>query len=156
MLKLAKLLHHKGFHITFVNRESIRKNFLAPLLNLLKKLNDRNPPVTCMVSDGFMTSTITTAKQLGIPIVFFFPFAAAGFMGSKQYPILVEKGLAPLKGEKLKHFSLRELLDKWIFGDGNGLGSRNEGYPFEGSPGVLQMVKRQGTKFCRLCEFWAV
>lgn len=150
MLKLAKLLHHKGFHITFVNteynhkrflnslgpssldglpdfryetipdglsdndtrqefpllQESIRKNFLTPLLNLLKKLNDRNPPVTCMVSDGFMTSTITAAKQLGIPIAVFFPFAAAGFMGSKQYPILVEKGLAPLKGEKLKHFSL--------------------------------------------------
>ncbi|XP_050136103.1 7-deoxyloganetin glucosyltransferase-like [Malus sylvestris] len=143
MLKLAKLLHHKGFHIAFVNteynhkrflkflgpssldglpdfryetipdglsdtnprqefpllQESIRKNFLAPLRNLLKKLNDSNPPVTCMVSDGFVTSTITAAKELGIPIVVLLPFAAAGFMGSKQYPILVEKGLAPLKDE---------------------------------------------------------
>ncbi|KAK9193792.1 hypothetical protein WN944_004491 [Citrus x changshan-huyou] len=28
MLKLAKLLHHKGFHITFVNFEVIQKSFL--------------------------------------------------------------------------------------------------------------------------------
>ncbi|KAM2526297.1 7-deoxyloganetin glucosyltransferase-like [Malus sylvestris] len=160
MLKLAKLLHHKGFHITFVNteynhkrflnslgpsslnglpdfryesipdglsdndtrqefpllQESIRKNFLAPLLNLLKKLNDRNPPVTCMVSDGFMTSTITAAKQLEIPIVAFFPFAAAGFMGSKQYPILVEKGLAPLKDESCLTNGFLEMVIDWVPG----------------------------------------
>ncbi|CAN6707883.1 unnamed protein product [Malus baccata var. baccata] len=85
-------------------------------LNLLKKLNDRNPPVTCMVSDGFMTSTITAAKELGIPIVAFFPFAAAGFMGSKQYPILVEKGLAPLKDESCLTNGFLEMVIDWVPG----------------------------------------
>lgn len=151
MLKLAKLLHHRGFHITFVNTEfnhkrflkslgpnsldglpdfrfetitdglpssdeddtqdltllcdSIRKNCLAPFRDLLNKLNDdtatsNNPPVSCIVSDGFMTFTITAAEEVGIPITLFFTIAACGFLGSKQYSVLVEKGLAPLKGTK--------------------------------------------------------
>ncbi|XP_034209221.1 7-deoxyloganetin glucosyltransferase-like [Prunus dulcis] len=178
MLKFAKLLHHKGFHITFVNTEfnhkrflqslgpnsldglpdfryesipdglpissdtdddgnavqdipllldSIRKNLLAPFRNLLRKLNDtasssanniiiNNPPVTCMVSDGFMTSTITAAGELGIPVILFFTIAAAGFMGSKQYSVLVEKGLAPLKDEScLTNGFLDKVID-WVPG----------------------------------------
>ncbi|XP_021833303.1 7-deoxyloganetin glucosyltransferase-like [Prunus avium] len=178
MLKFAKLLHHKGFHITFVNTEfnhkrflrslgpnslnglpdfryesisdglpissdtdddgntvqdipllldSIRKNLLAPFRNLLRKLNDtasssannniiNNPPVTCMVSDGFVTSTITAAGELGIPVVLFFTIAAAGFMGSKQYSVLVEKGLAPLKDEScLTNGFLDKVID-WVPG----------------------------------------
>lgn len=153
MLKLAKLLHHKGFHITFVNTEfnhkrflkslgpnsldglpdfqfetipdglpdsdadsaqdpyllcdSVRKNCLAPFRKLIMKLNDTtssnvNPPVTCIVSDGFMTFTITAAEELRVPVTLLFTIAACAFMVSKQYPILVEKGLAPLKGEYIE------------------------------------------------------
>ncbi|PQM34525.1 7-deoxyloganetin glucosyltransferase-like [Prunus yedoensis var. nudiflora] len=169
MLKLAKLLHHRGFHITFVNTEfnhrrflkslgpnslnglpdfqfktipdglpasdedagqnayllcdSIRKNFLAPFRNLLLKLNDMatsnnisNPPVTCIVSDGFMTFSITAAEELGIPVALFFTIAAIGFMGFKQYPTLVEKGLAPLKEERyLTNGFLDQVID-WVPG----------------------------------------
>ena len=153
MLKLAKLLHYRGFHVTFVNTEfnhrhflkslgpnsldgfpdfqfetipdglpdsetdatslnlpllcdSMRKNFLAPFRNLLLKLNDAavsncsvSRPVTSIVSDGFMPFAITAAEELGLPIAVFFTVAAVGFMGCKQYPTLVEKGLAPLKGQ---------------------------------------------------------
>ncbi|KAI5339969.1 hypothetical protein L3X38_019243 [Prunus dulcis] len=167
MLKLAKLLHHRGFHITFVNTEfnhrrflkslgphsldglpdfqfetipdgipasdedagqnayllcdSIRKNFLAVFRNLLLKLNDMetsnnssNPPVTCIVSDGFMTFSITAAEELGIPVALFFTIAAIGFMGFKQYPTLVEKGLAPLKEESyLTNGFLDQVID-WV------------------------------------------
>ncbi|XP_021833301.1 7-deoxyloganetin glucosyltransferase-like [Prunus avium] len=165
MLKLAKLLHHKGFHITFVNTEfnhkrflkslgpysldglpdfrfetipdglpdsdadstqdpyllcdSVRKNCLPPFRNLIMKLNDTtsssvNPPVTCIVSDGFMTFTITAAEELRLPVTLLFTIAACAFMGSKQYPILVEKGLAPLKDEScLTNGFLDKVID-WI------------------------------------------
>ncbi|XP_068335136.1 7-deoxyloganetin glucosyltransferase-like [Pyrus communis] len=170
MLKLAKLLHHRGFHITFVNTEynhkrflkslgpnsldglpdfqyktipdglpvssdtdedapqditllldCIRNDFLAPFCNLLRKLNDNtngfgSPPVTCLVSDGFMTSTITAAEELGIPIALFFTLAAVGFMGSKQYSVLVEKGLAPLKDESCLTNGYLGMVIDWIPG----------------------------------------
>ncbi|XP_059631960.1 7-deoxyloganetin glucosyltransferase-like [Cornus florida] len=146
-LKLAKLLHHKGFHITFVNTEfnhrrflksrgpnsldglpdfrfetipdglpssdsdstqdsptigkSVRENFLAPFRDLLAKLNDSAssnvPPVTSIVSDGFMTFTITAAEEFGLPVVLLWTLAACGFMGFYQFRPLVERGLAPLK-----------------------------------------------------------
>ncbi|PQP93400.1 7-deoxyloganetin glucosyltransferase-like [Prunus yedoensis var. nudiflora] len=169
-LKLAKILHHKGFHITFVNTEfnhkrlvkslgpnsldglpdfrfetipdglpdsdedatqdltllcdSILKNFLAPFLDLLTKLkndvtatsNNAPPPVTCIVSDPFMPFTTPAAEQLGIPVILFFTFAASSFMGFKQYPTLVEKGLAPLKDESfLTNGFLDQVID-WVPG----------------------------------------
>ncbi|CAL8138709.1 unnamed protein product [Prunus armeniaca] len=170
MLKFAKLLHHRGFHITFVNTEfnhkrflrslgpnsldglpdfqfeaipdslpdsdedatqdvtllceSVRKqNLLAPFLALLAKLNNdaistsTNPPVTCIVSDGFMsTFTITAAEEIGVPIVLFYTIAACSFMGFKQLRAVVEKGLAPLKDEScLTNGFLDKVID-WIPG----------------------------------------
>ncbi|TQD84229.1 hypothetical protein C1H46_030207 [Malus baccata] len=171
MLKLAKLLHYKGFHVTFVNTEfnqrcflkslgpnsldhlpnfqfetipdglpdseadattrnlpllcdSIRKNFLSPFRNLLLKLNDTAssnnsfviPPVTSIVSDGFMPFAITAAEELGLPIAVFFTVAAVGFMGCKQYPTLVEKGLAPLKDESYFTNGILDMVLDWIPG----------------------------------------
>ncbi|CAL9013432.1 unnamed protein product [Prunus brigantina] len=168
MLKLAKLLRHRGIHITFVNTEfnhmrflkslgpnslhglpdfrfetipdglpesdenvtqemspllceSIRKqNFLAPFLALLAKLNNdaistsSNPPVTCIVSDGFMsTFTITAAEEIGVPIVLFYTIAACSFMGFKQIRALVKKGLAPLKA--VSQMAIDTVID-WIPG----------------------------------------
>ena len=157
MLKFSKLLHHKGFYITFVNTEfnhnrflkyssfrkhlpgfrfetipdglppsdhpdstqdvpslsdSTRKNFLAPFLKLINKLTNHNntndddedhdplPPVSCIISDGMMTFGIDAAKQLRIPVVQFFTIAACAFMSLKQYRVLLEKGILPLKGEQ--------------------------------------------------------
>ncbi|XP_068304618.1 7-deoxyloganetin glucosyltransferase-like [Pyrus communis] len=161
MLKLAKLLHHKGFHITIINTEfnhrrllkslgpnsldglsdfrfetipdslpdsnedatqdlnlladSIRNKFLAPFLDLVTKLNNENP-VICIVSDGFMPFTTPAAKQLGIPITLFFTFAASSFMAFKQYPALVEKGLAPLKDESCFVNGFLDQVIDWIPG----------------------------------------
>ncbi|XP_009377931.2 7-deoxyloganetin glucosyltransferase-like [Pyrus x bretschneideri] len=170
MLKLAKLLHYRGFHVTFVNTEfnhrrflkslgpnsvddfpdfrfqtipdglpdseadattqnipslcdSMRKNFLAPFRNLLLKLNEAassnnsvGPPVTSIVSDGFMPFAITAAEELGLPIAVFFTSAAVGFMGCKQYPTLVEKGLAPLKDESYFTNGFLDKVIDWIPG----------------------------------------
>ncbi|BFG20554.1 hypothetical protein CerSpe_068280 [Prunus speciosa] len=77
--------------------ESVRKqNFLAPFLALLAKLDNdaistsSNPPVTCIVSAGFMsTFTITVAEEIGVPIVLFYTIAACSFMGIKQLGRLV-------------------------------------------------------------------
>nr|XP_028963975.1 7-deoxyloganetin glucosyltransferase-like [Malus domestica] len=170
MLKFAKLLHHRGFHITFVNSkynhrrflkssgpssldglpdfqfkaipdglpdsdadttqdvpllcDSIRKqNFLAPFRELLMKLNgdaistSTNPPVTCIVSDGFMSPfTITAAEEIEVPIVLFYTIAACSFMGCIQFRALVEKGLAQLKDDiSLTNGYLEKVID-WIPG----------------------------------------
>ncbi|KAM7500072.1 hypothetical protein LguiA_024486 [Lonicera macranthoides] len=149
MLKLARLLHSQGIHITFVNTEynhnrllksggpnsldgstdfrfmtipdglppldvdaaqdvaavceSIPKNFLAPFVSLIEKLNsnrgslEMNPLVTYVVSDGFMTFTIDAAERLGIPILLFWTIPACAFLGIYQVPALIKKGLIPLK-----------------------------------------------------------
>ncbi|XP_021807918.1 7-deoxyloganetin glucosyltransferase-like [Prunus avium] len=169
MLKFAKLLHHRGFHITFVNTEfnhkrflkslgpnsldglpdfrfeaipdslpdsnedttqdgtllceSVRNNFLAPFRALLAKLNNdaietsSNPAVTCIVSDGFMsTFTITAAEEIGAPIVLFYTIAACSFMGIKQVRAVVEKGLAPLKDESCFTNGYLDTVIDWIPG----------------------------------------
>ncbi|THG03243.1 hypothetical protein TEA_024181 [Camellia sinensis var. sinensis] len=147
-LKLAELLHHRGFHITFVNSEfnhrrllesrgpaaldgspdfrfasipdglppsddtdatqepfalcaSSQQNFLGPFRELLAKLNDSSssgvPLVSCLITDGVLTCTLTAAEELGIPSVVFWTLAACGFLGYKKYPQLIENGLIPLK-----------------------------------------------------------
>lgn len=166
MLKLSKLLHYKGFHITFVNTEfnhkrllksrgpdamnglpdfrfesipdglppsnenetqdvaalceAAKKNLLAPFNDLLDKLNDSAssnvPPVTCIVSDGFIPVAIDAAEMRQIPIALFFTISASSFMGFKQFQALREKGLTPLKDES---FLTNGYLDKvvdWIPG----------------------------------------
>ncbi|KAL9391305.1 hypothetical protein Peur_015225 [Populus x canadensis] len=153
MLKLAKLLHHKGFYITFVNTEfnhnlflrsrgprsldglpdfrfetipdglppsdaeamtqdeaslfnSITKNFLAFFQHLLAKLrknslSSNSPSVTCIVSDGFMSSfTIKAAEEIGVPVVMSFTMSACGVMAFKQLNTLRVKGLTPLKADE--------------------------------------------------------
>lgn len=144
MLKLARLLHHKGLHITFVNTQSNHKrllkyggfqgldgvpgfhfktvpdglpstsnddleptqttqqvslylatNFLASFLDLVARLET---PVTCIICDGFMTSTKVpyAAEKLRVPMILYWTFAACGFMGFYQAKVLMEKGLVPL------------------------------------------------------------
>ncbi|TQD69429.1 hypothetical protein C1H46_045038 [Malus baccata] len=111
MLQLAKLLHHNdglpdsdegATQDLNLLADSMTNNFLAPFVDLIKKLNNSSTsPVTCIVSDGFMPFTTPAAQQLVIPITLFFTFSASSSMGYMQYPALVEKGLAPLKGKEL-------------------------------------------------------
>ncbi|KAI5348246.1 hypothetical protein L3X38_001133 [Prunus dulcis] len=162
MIKFAKLLHHRGAHITFVNTEfnhkrfhkslgsnsldglpgfrfetipdslhssdedatqdlllladSVRKKFLAPFHGLLKKLNHTAniPPVSHIVSDGWMAFTITAAEEIGIPVVLFFTISASSFMGFTQFPTLVEKGLAPRKDESFLTNGFLDKIIDWI------------------------------------------
>ncbi|KAJ8759770.1 hypothetical protein K2173_009871 [Erythroxylum novogranatense] len=159
MLKLAKVLHHKGFHITFVNFESnhrlvresrgsnskdglpdFRFEFIADgqdtinpnsgaicdsivfgeyvkkISDLIATLNNSMsanvPPVTCIVSDGFMSNcTIPAAEEHGVPVAVFFTLSASGFVAFDQLSVLVERGLLPLKDES---FRKNGYLDQFI------------------------------------------
>ncbi|KAI8526556.1 hypothetical protein RHMOL_Rhmol12G0005600 [Rhododendron molle] len=145
MLKLAKVLHHGGCHITFVNTEyghkrlfkargpnsfdglpdfrfetipdglppsdadapqhipslaeSLTRNVLAPFLSLVSRLNDDSastpgvPPVTCIVSDGFMSFSVTAGAELGIPVVVFFPCLPVVSWAFISFVIYWKKGL---------------------------------------------------------------
>ncbi|XP_042513251.1 7-deoxyloganetin glucosyltransferase-like [Macadamia integrifolia] len=148
MMQLAKLLHSRGFYVTFVNTEfnhkrllrskapdalkgfsdfqfetipdglppsdrdatqdvpslcaSVQKNCLAPLRDLLKKLNSSTsvPQISCIVSDGIMSFSIEAARELGIPEVQLWTTSACGFMGYLHYDELIKRGIIPLKDEK--------------------------------------------------------
>ncbi|CAH1419225.1 unnamed protein product [Lactuca virosa] len=161
MLKLARILHHNGLHITFVNTHSNHKrllkyggfhdidgvpgfqfktvpdglpstsddddhdptqtivelarylttNFLSPFLEIVAELET---PVTCIISDAFMTFAQTpyAAEKLGVPIILFWTMAACGFMGFYQAKVLSEKGVVPLRDENcLTNGYLDTLID---------------------------------------------
>ncbi|KAG5252558.1 7-deoxyloganetin glucosyltransferase [Salix suchowensis] len=166
MLKLAKLLHCKGFHITFVNTEfnhrrllqsrgsdslkglpdfrfesipdglpssdenatqnireiseASREGLLGPFNDMLDKLNGTEssdvPPVTCIVSDGFMPVAIDAAAMHEVPIALFFTISACSFMGFRQFQALKEKGLTPLKDESFLTNGYLDEVVEWIPG----------------------------------------
>uniref|UniRef100_A9X3L6 Glycosyltransferase n=1 Tax=[Ixeris] dentata var. albiflora TaxID=190261 RepID=A9X3L6_9ASTR len=139
MLKLARLLHHKGLHITFVNTElnhnqllssggpnsldgepgfrfktipdgvpegapdfmyalcdSVLNKMLDPFVDLIGRLES---PATCIIGDGMMPFTVAAAEKLKLPIMHFWTFPAAAFLGYYQAPNLIEKGFIPPKDE---------------------------------------------------------
>ncbi|RVW31499.1 7-deoxyloganetin glucosyltransferase [Vitis vinifera] len=116
MLKLAKLLHNKGFFVSFVNTDDADatqdiplsvfpppRNCLAPFCALITKLNDPSyspgPPVSCIVSDGVMSFTLDAAEKFGVPEVVFWTTSACGFLGYRHYRNLIRRGLIPLQDE---------------------------------------------------------
>lgn len=146
MLKLAILLHTRGFFITFVNTEynhrrllrsrgpdfltalpdfkfaqipdglpssgdeDVTQDVLAlcqstgvkcldPFLELLRKINGsvEFPPVSCVIPDAIMSFAVVAAKEIDVPCVCFRTTSAATFLANKYLPLLMEKGLIPLK-----------------------------------------------------------
>ncbi|XP_019172139.1 PREDICTED: 7-deoxyloganetin glucosyltransferase-like [Ipomoea nil] len=140
MLKLAKLLHHRGFRITYVltqlnythimqardfvplnqtptfrfetiadglpareNRYSAidytelcfatAKNCYAPFRELVDRLNlaPDVPPVSCIVSDAFMSFTVRAAEELGIPVALFWPLSGVATILHLHSPHLRDK-----------------------------------------------------------------
>ncbi|XP_024973152.1 UDP-glycosyltransferase 85C1-like [Cynara cardunculus var. scolymus] len=90
-------------------------NFFDSFLDLVAGLET---PVTCIVSDGFMTYTnmLYAAEKLRVPIIIFWTLAACGFMGFYQLKILMEKGLVPLKDESYLTNDYLEMEINWIPG----------------------------------------
>nr|GMD88823.1 7-deoxyloganetin glucosyltransferase-like [Ipomoea batatas] len=162
MLKLAKILNHKGFHITFVNSEfnhrrllrsrgpesvkglpsfrfetipdglppsevdatqdiaslceAVTQNCLGPFKDLIARLNESGPPVSCIVSDGGMFFTLDAAEEFGIPEILFWSCGAGGFLGFVLYRLVIDKGYSPLKDSSyLENGYLETVLD-WAKG----------------------------------------
>nr|AFJ53000.1 UDP-glycosyltransferase 1 [Linum usitatissimum] len=163
-LKCAKLLHSRGFHITFVNTEfnhtrflnsggphaldglpdfrfatipdgiphsdpgatqdvpamcdSVMNFMMTPFRQLVRKLNDLEvmsesgwPPVSCVVADGMMVFALEVAREIGVPSLSYWTFAACGFMGFKQYRPLVDQGVTPFKDDS---YLTNGFLDKAV------------------------------------------
>ncbi|MCL7044109.1 hypothetical protein MKW94_009456 [Papaver nudicaule] len=113
MMKLAKILHFRGVHITFVNTEFNHQRLLnsrgpdslkEPFKNLINKLNnseDSNiPPVSSIISDGSLSFTLQAAKDFGIPDMLYWPISFCAFVALLYFPQLVQRGLVPLKGKQ--------------------------------------------------------
>ncbi|KAL3527640.1 hypothetical protein ACH5RR_012296 [Cinchona calisaya] len=79
--------------------DSIRKNCLSPFRDLLSKFASHTgiPPVSCIISDGFMSFAIKAAEELDIPVVQFWTASACGFMGYLQFNELMDRGIIPFK-----------------------------------------------------------
>jgi len=75
------------------------------------------PPVTCIVSDGFMGFvTMGASEQLGIPVIMFFTLSACAFMGFYQFRNFLEKGLTPLKDASCVTNGYLDTVINWIPG----------------------------------------
>ncbi|XP_058745834.1 7-deoxyloganetin glucosyltransferase-like [Vicia villosa] len=113
----------------FVNLS--RKNFTNPFRELVARLDDSSksglmPPITCLVSDSFMSVTIQVAEEHALPVVLLVPSSACSFLSAFHFPTLIEKGIIPLKDESyltngyldpkvdwipgLQNFRLKDLL----------------------------------------------
>ncbi|THG23127.1 hypothetical protein TEA_000955 [Camellia sinensis var. sinensis] len=106
MLKLTKLLHHRGFYITFVNTE-FNQNRLTKAqgpdsLNGFPNFQFKTIPDSLPPSNPNTTQDVIalSADELRIPVAVFWTFSACAFMGFYQFRALLDKGLAPLKEDR--------------------------------------------------------
>ncbi|KAL0331041.1 UNVERIFIED_CONTAM: 7-deoxyloganetin glucosyltransferase [Sesamum angustifolium] len=129
-LKLAKLLHHRGFHITFVNSEFNHNRLLKSKgSTFLKNLPDfcfETFPDGLPPSDADATQSVPAlwgddfhlqaAHEMNVRCVLFWTFAACGFLSFKLCADLIDSGITPFKDSScLTDGSLETLVD-WVPG----------------------------------------
>ncbi|KAF6174075.1 hypothetical protein GIB67_020257, partial [Kingdonia uniflora] len=97
---------------------SIKRNCLAPLIDLVGKLNSTSdvPNVTCIVSDGLMSFGVQAAEKLGLPVVQLWITSVCGFMGHLYYKELIKRGIAPFKDESYLSNGYLDTPVDWIPG----------------------------------------
>eukprot|EP01018_Ginkgo_biloba_P026488 Gb_00587 [translate_table: standard] len=72
-----------------------------PLEHLLRNVHiyaDGFPPITCIVTDSFMSCTHQVAINLGLPRVVFWTFCAAASIAQCNSRLLLSKGYIPVNG----------------------------------------------------------
>ncbi|RZC89572.1 hypothetical protein C5167_027115 [Papaver somniferum] len=108
MMKLAKILHFRGFHITFVNTEFNHQRLLnARGPDSVKGLADFHFET---IPDGLPPPSNPNASQ-DIPTLF------CAFVCFLHFPNLIQRGLVPLKGESyLTNGYMEYTLVDWIPG----------------------------------------
>ncbi|KAL0331040.1 UNVERIFIED_CONTAM: 7-deoxyloganetin glucosyltransferase [Sesamum angustifolium] len=137
-LKLAKLLHHTGFHITYVNTEFNHTRLLNSKGSIvLEDLPDfcfetipdglppsdsdatQSVPALCESTrkhNGVMAFTLEAALEINVPYVMFWTFGACGFLSLKLCADLTDRGITPFKDSSyLTDGSLEAVVD-WVPG----------------------------------------
>ncbi|CAD6338855.1 unnamed protein product [Miscanthus lutarioriparius] len=142
MLKLAKILHARGFRVTFVNteynhRRLVRSRGAAAVAGLtafrfatipdglpesdadatqdpatISYATKHNCPphlrsllagldgVTCVVADNLMSFSVDAAREMGVPCALFWTASACGYMGYRNFRLLIDRGIIPFKDEE--------------------------------------------------------
>ncbi|CAD6336046.1 unnamed protein product [Miscanthus lutarioriparius] len=142
MLKLAKILHARGFRVTFVNteynhRRLVRSRGAAAVAGLtafrfatirdglpesdadatqdpatisyatkhncpphLRSLLAELDGVTCVVADNLMSFSVDAAREMGVPCALFWTASACGYMGYRNFRLLIDRGIIPFKDEE--------------------------------------------------------
>ncbi|KAL6899292.1 hypothetical protein ACP4OV_005950 [Aristida adscensionis] len=167
MLKLAKILHCKGFHVTFVNTEYNHRRLVRSrgagavaglpgfrfatipdglpasdadatqdppsisyatkhqcpphFKNLLAELGagaaaGAPPAVTCVVADSLMSFSVDAAAEIGVPCALFWTASACGYMGYRNFPPLIDRGIIPLKDEEQLTNGFLDMPVDWAAG----------------------------------------
>ena len=140
MLKLAKILHARGFRVTFVNteynhRRLVRSRGAAAVAGLtafrfatipdglpesdadatqdpatISYATKHNCPphlrsllagldgVTCVVADNLMSFSVDAAREMSVPCALFWTASACGYMGYRNFRLLIDRGIIPFKG----------------------------------------------------------
>ncbi|KAH7566885.1 hypothetical protein JRO89_XS08G0248900 [Xanthoceras sorbifolium] len=131
MMQLAKLLHSKGFHVTFVNTEFnhnrlIRSKGPDALKGLpdfrFETIPDGLPPsdrdatqdVRALCDSTRKNCWVPLVELVGIPEVQFWTTSACGFMGYLQFAQLIKREIFPFKDENfLRDGTLDKPID-WV------------------------------------------
>ncbi|CAN1150007.1 7-deoxyloganetin glucosyltransferase [Linum perenne] len=77
--------------------DSTSKNCVGPFRELVAKLSETGPAVSCIVSDGSMAFTLEVAKEVGVPEALFWTPSGCGVLAYVNYHVLAERGMFPLK-----------------------------------------------------------
>ncbi|KAL0331039.1 UNVERIFIED_CONTAM: 7-deoxyloganetin glucosyltransferase [Sesamum angustifolium] len=124
-LKLAKLLHHTGFHITYVNTEFNHTRLLnskgSSVLEDLpdfcfETIPDGLPPSDSDATQSMMAFTLEAALEIKCPYVMFWTFGVCVFLSLKLCADLTDRGITPFKDSSyLTDGSLETVVD-WVPG----------------------------------------
>ncbi|CDP01083.1 unnamed protein product [Coffea canephora] len=126
MLKLAKLLHQNGFHITFVNTEFNRRRLLKSrgrdALNGLPDFQFKAIPDGLPPSDVDATQDIPTfCESINrnclvscIPEVLLWTARASSYLAYFQFAKFIEKGIIPVKDASYLTNGYLDIVLDWI------------------------------------------
>ncbi|KAK6234286.1 hypothetical protein QUC31_006692 [Theobroma cacao] len=68
-------------------------------LSLREMLLNINPPVDCIIGDGFLGFVLDVAKELGIPVFYFRTSSACCFWAYYSIPDIIQAGEIPIRGK---------------------------------------------------------
>ncbi|XP_054789709.1 7-deoxyloganetin glucosyltransferase-like [Prosopis cineraria] len=96
--------------------DSTRNHCYAPFKELMGKLLDSSPPVSCIIADANMSFAEKVGNEFGIPEIRFWTASACGLLGYLQYDELVQRGILPFKDESFANDVTSDTALDWVTG----------------------------------------